>query len=165
MRLTIILLLTWFASSCGSSNGDPGDQEDGSVPATCERGGELVPLGQLCVRGRNGIAGESILPDTPIEIEATPAGCFSSGCVEVFDRVCGVTRSGDEFSLDSLFCLAPNGADACLPDCSGAGIASCQTEALAAGTYTITAGDLRLTFEVPSEIPFGGLCDGDPLSR
>ena len=138
---------------------------DCSIANVCEQDIDPTGLGQICVRGRTGSVGESIEVDSPLIIEATPTGCFSSGCVVVMERVCGAAVTGSDIALDSLFCLGPADVDNCLPDCSGAGFATCQTEPLAVGSYTLTAGDLSVTFDVPSEIPFGGTCAGDPSGQ
>ena len=138
---------------------------DCAVPSECLQGGEAQTLGRICVRGTAGATGESITANSRVVIEATPEGCFSSGCVLIHDRVCDAAVDGTDITLDSLFCIGPSGADSCLPDCGGAGVASCQTIELAEGKYTVTGGGLSVTFQVPSEVPFGGECDGDPIAR
>lgn len=136
---------------------------DCQVPAQCDQGGDPVELGRLCVRGELGANGETIDVDTRIRIQAAPYGCFGSGCVLTYDNVCGTTLDGTDIALESLFCIGPSGADVCKPDCSGAGLAVCHTDTLAAGTYTVRGNGLSVSFTVPSEVPFGGVCDELPL--
>jgi hypothetical protein len=39
-----------------------------------------------------------------------------------------------------------------------------RSAGLAAGTYTVTAGELSLELTIPSEVPeLGGVCVGDPF--
>lgn len=150
----------YFPDSCTPAGWVPCDCQ---VPATCERGGAMESLGRLCVRGDQGMTGETIGIDRRVRIQASPHGCFGSGCVFTYDNVCAATVAGSDIALDSLFCIGPSDAEVCKPDCSGAGYAVCHTDTLAAGTYTVTANGLSVTFSVPSEIPFGGLCDELPL--
>jgi hypothetical protein len=81
---------------------------------------------------------------------------------------CEVGEPADgALEVDARFCLQPTlppGAG-CTPDCSGGGAASCVRSAgLAAGTYTVTAGELSLELTIPAEVPeFGGVCVGDPF--
>lgn len=150
----------FFPDSCVPAGWLPCDCQ---VPATCENGGDPVQLGSLCVRGVIGETGETIDADTQVRIQATPYGCFGSGCVLTYDNVCAASVAGTDITLDSLFCIGPSGEPVCKPDCSGAGWAVCHTETLAAGTYTVSANGLSVSFTVPSEVPFGGLCDEIPL--
>ena len=136
---------------------------DCQVPASCQQGGDLVGLGRLCVRGTQGVTGESIDADTHIRIEASPYGCFGSGCVFTYDNACAATVAGDTITVDSLFCIGPSDAEVCKPDCSGAGDAICHTDTLAAGDYTVQANGRSVSFTVPSVLPFGGVCDELPL--
>ena len=56
-------------------------------------------------------------------------------------------------------------AGGCTPDCSGGGTPVCDSAPLAAGDYTATLGGLSVAFTVPSTLPFGGACDGDPFAE
>lgn len=136
---------------------------DCQVPSSCQQGGSPEALGRLCVRGELGADGESIAVDSRVRIQASPHGCFGSGCVLTYDNVCAATVNGSDIALDSLFCIGPSGEKVCKPDCSGAGFALCDTDVLSAGTYTVSANGLSVTFTVPSQVPFGGVCDELPL--
>ena len=70
----------------------------------------------------------------------------------------------DKGNIDARFCLDTTPEDpnaGCTEDCGGGGQAACYVDELPAGSYTVTIGTLSVSFDVPSVVPFGGLCDGD----
>jgi hypothetical protein len=135
-------------------------------PPACPMG-EAVGVGRLCVLSLDGSPGTLEAGD-PLRVVVYPAGCFSSSCTHRHVVGCEVGEPADgALEVDARFCLQPTlppGAG-CTPDCSGGGAASCVRSAgLAAGTYTVTAGELSLELTIPAEVPeFGGVCVGDPF--
>jgi hypothetical protein len=121
-------------------------------PATCSMG-TSTPIGQLCVTEAT---------DASATFVVYPMGCFSSSCTIQHTTTCSVSRSGSALSLDALFCLADTGGPVCTDDCGGGGSATCDID-LEAGNYTATLGGLSVTFDAPSTIPLGGICDGSPF--
>ena len=119
-------------------------------------------IGMICVmgnvQGNNGI----ISADTPVHIILYPKGCFSSSCTEKLKTSCAVT--GDStLTVNGVFRLRSTGDSACTPDCSGGGSTACESQNLSPGAHTATAGDLKVSFTVPSIIPGGGICAGSPF--
>jgi hypothetical protein len=112
--------------------------------------GTETAIGQLCVTEATATSATFLV---------YPMGCFSSSCTIRHTTTCSVSRSGSALTLDALFCLADTGSPACTADCNGGGFANCDTD-LEAGTYTATLGGLSVTFDAPSTIPAGGICDG-----
>ncbi|MCB1037749.1 MAG: hypothetical protein KDD47_28205, partial [Acidobacteria bacterium] len=133
--------------------------------------GEPAEVGELCVLGRDfpgvptGVF--QILPGEAIELRLRPRGCFSSTCTQIFRLECDVLPpAGNQLEIRPWLCLATNRQEGatCTPDCAPDLRASCYTpSALSEGTYTARAGDLELTFEVPSTVPADGLCVGEPF--
>jgi curved DNA-binding protein CbpA len=100
-----------------------------------------------------------------IRIEVGPEGCFSSSCTTTQDAACTVTDADGGFLVDARLCFAQDdGAAGCTADCSGGGRPVCVTPPLPSGTYTVSRGALFVSFTVPSTLPFGGACEGDPFS-
>jgi hypothetical protein len=104
-------------------------------------GGQPADAGQLCVAPTQ--AGQ------PARFTVTPKGCFSSSCTQTVHAGCAVQDNGPSLQLDALICLQTAGST-CTADCGGAGTASCDSGALAAGFYTAQLGGLILSFQVPS---------------
>ncbi len=124
------------------------------------------PPGRLCVRGEQGQGGEALTAQTPVTLQVYPEGCISSGCTIVARADCSATMTGATINVRSDFCLNSQD-DQCVPtpDCGGADlVASCDSGAtLPDGTYTAKIGDLSVSFTIPSQLPLGGACDGDPF--
>ena len=137
------------SSSGGSSSGPTCDIE----PAA----------GVLCVRGESSASGETLRAGGPITFEVFPEGCFSSSCTETITADCSVVGEAvGELEVYAAFCLHDTSANAggCTEDCGGAGVARCDLEAIREGRYTVTLGDIQLSFSVPGELPSSGLCSG-----
>ncbi len=133
--------------------------------------GRPAGVGELCVRAIPfpGVPADTvdIRPGEPLEFLLRPRGCLSSSCTRIFQLDCGVgTPEGSTVEIFSEMCLAQNRQEgvACTEDCLTDLQASCfDDDGLPAGTYTVTAGDLALTLEVPSTVPLQGLCVGEPF--
>jgi hypothetical protein len=146
-------------TSNGGSTGDGGSGGTGGGPMC-----DMEPFGNtLCVRGEsNGTSlGETLRAGGPVTFEVYPEGCFSSSCTETIVAECSVDGGAlGALAISAKFCLndtseQPGG---CTADCGGAETASCGLNAIEAGKYTASPGDLQLDFTVPSTLPFGGEC-------
>ncbi|HEX2223875.1 MAG TPA: hypothetical protein VHN15_06695 [Thermoanaerobaculia bacterium] len=128
-------------------------------PSRCLRG-EPAEIGRVCLLG-------PVRRDQPLTFAVYPKGCFSSSCTLTTHVDCEAVRDGNEVFLDALICLQTNvGTNPCTPDCSGGDRALCGLSAVGqsgGGSYVARAGDLRLPFTVPMQVPEGGLCVGDPF--
>lgn len=127
--------------------------------------GAKAELGQLCVRGTFTAGNvEKLDVGQPIKIQTKPKGCYSSSCTEIHTATCSATLDTFATDVTALFCLENIPDPACTADCSGGGFANCETPMITTmGTYTVTMGDLMLTVRIPSELPLGGSCVGDPF--
>ena len=88
-----------------------------------------------------------------------------SACTVVERAGCSTSLNGATLTVQSEFCLRGEGEGQCIPtpDCSGGGFANCDSgTTLQDGTYTAKIGDLSVSFTIPSQLPFGGGCDGEP---
>jgi hypothetical protein len=124
-----------------------------------------TPVGRICVRGQQGSTGEAIAAGDKLKIQVYPRGCFSSGCTRADVHTCTVS-GGADFTAEGTFCLTSTARPGvgCTGDCSGGGFADCEsTTTLTAGQHTVTLGTMSVTFTVPSTLPFGGECDGNPF--
>jgi hypothetical protein len=123
--------------------------------------------GRLCVRGVPDpeIGREVLSADGPVTFQVFPKGCYSSSCTIVREASCEASpATGGAFELTAAFCLeSTEGPQGCTADCNGGGVASCERAPAAAGQYRAKLGALEVTFDVPSALPVGGACDGDPL--
>ncbi len=128
--------------------------------------GEAVEVGELCVLGVPSSGTPtgplSINPGEPLEFLLRPKGCFSSSCTMAYRLDCFAGRlEGTTLPIVPKMCLSQNRQEgvSCTADCSEQFQAYCgASEGLPEGTFTITAGDLELTLEVPSNVPLGGKC-------
>jgi hypothetical protein len=122
-----------------------------------------APIGTLCVRGTPDGENESFDVGDPLRVQLHPMGCFSSSCTDAVVTECNVTGSGPNLTVTGEFCLAST-ADpmvGCTADCGGGGFADCQAdEPLQAGDYTVTLGDLSVSFTVPGSLRYDENCDG-----
>ncbi|HEX6903697.1 MAG TPA: hypothetical protein VF789_28565 [Thermoanaerobaculia bacterium] len=117
--------------------------------------GNVTEVGELCALGPFQAGGAA-------RFRVRPKGCFSSSCTQVFHTGCAVQRTGNQFTLDALFCLnVPENQPVCTPDCGGGGFAECTGGTLAAGSYTARLGDLQVQFTVPSDA--FQVCAGSPF--
>lgn len=137
----------------------------GCEPASSCTLGYPQAVGKLCLQGAS-----SGLPPGPetlavgghASIVVYPAGCFSSSCTQVYSSGCTLEdRATSTWRVESSFCLAEDHAPGavCTADCGGGGWAQCVATGLEAGSFSVVAGELSVTFTVPSTIPAGGLCD------
>ncbi len=122
-----------------------------------------APIGRFCVRGAIDAATnqEVLSADGPVQFQVFPKGCFSSSCTKIHEASCTAMEATDNVvQVNGTFCLEDVAAPACTADCNGGGFADCAVSTLAAGTYTATLGALQITFDVPSNLPLGGVCVG-----
>ena len=154
-----------FQDSCLPEGWESPDDCCEIVP-DCKKG-EKTEVGQLCVRGEMSATGEELVAEAPLKVQLMPKGCFSSSCTKIYESSCTVKLDAADATVatvSGLFCLEPTGDLMCTPDCSGGGVAGCETEtAVGEGSYTVAAGDLHVEVAVPSSVPFGGVCAGSPF--
>ncbi len=125
----------------------------------CARGFDQAPA-RLCVRGEPE-GGMERLEAGRVTLEVWPRGCHSSSCTRRLDIACGVDEA---LAVEARFCIADvPGAEACTDDCGGAGTATCYAPAVPEGRHTFTLGERSVTVDVPSMIPRGGACEGQPF--
>lgn len=144
-----------MGSSWGGIGGTAGEPLCGDAQAGA--------VGVLCVRGTLDGENERIDVGDPLRIDVRQSGCHSSSCTEVVVETCSITGTGPDFTASAAFCLAST-ADpnvSCTADCGGGGYARCESdERLEAGHYTVTLGDLSVSFTVPGMLSLGAACDG-----
>jgi hypothetical protein len=148
-----------MAGESGSSTGGTGGAAGAPI---CER----APVGILCVRGTPDGENERIAVGDPLRIDVMPSGCYSSSCTDVVVETCSVAGGAPDFTASAELCHASN-ADpnvGCTTDCGGGGYAQCESEQpLAPGDYTVTLGELSVSFTVPGTLSIGAACDGSPF--
>lgn len=128
-----------------------------ACPARCAASELQAEPGQLCAKG-------PIVAGQPVTFQVVPRGCHSSSCTRVVEAECRVaSQEGASLRLEAFACLEPESHGLpCTPDCSGGGFVTCPSLGpLAAGTYTVTLGELSLELTVPSP---GDVCTGSPFS-
>ncbi len=133
----------------------------GGAGGTCTN----FEVGRVCVRGEIDAQNnqEVLTTNGVVRFQLVPKGCFSSSCTIIHEASCTVTPTGPGgFDLSGTFCLGST-SGACTPDCSGGGFANCEANAVAAGTYAASINGLMLSFDVPSSLPLGGVCVGNPF--
>jgi hypothetical protein len=144
----------------GNGGAGGGGGNGGSGGANCKE----APIGKLCVRGEIDPQSnqEVLTAGGKVLFQLYPKGCFSSSCTIIHEASCLVV-AGTSFSITGSFCLEGTSAMnmGCTPDCSGGGFASCEDPSVDAGMYTASIDGLSVSFEVPSSLPFGGVCSGD----
>jgi hypothetical protein len=117
--------------------------------------GNVTNVGELCALG-------PFQPGSAVRFRVRPKGCFSTACTQVFHAGCAVQRTGSQFTLDALFCLAEaENQPTCTPDCNGGGLGECSSGTLAAGSYAAQLGNLQVQFTVPSDAV--QVCSGIPF--
>jgi hypothetical protein len=114
---------------------------------------EVIDAGRLCVSppgAQDPIAApaERFLPaDQPLTVTVQLDGCLSSSCDIARSATCSVTRSGDVLQVKSTLAWTSTGDNACTEDC-GFLVATCTSDPLSAGTYTVEHGDRSATIVV-----------------
>jgi hypothetical protein len=152
-------------SSSGTSGagGASGSAGGGASGAGGTRPCTSVPVSMLCVRGTPAGENESLATGEPLRIDVMPSGCHSSSCTEAVVATCSITGTGAKLVATGEFCLAST-ADpgvGCTSDCGGGGYARCESDGpLEAGDYTLSLGDLSVSFSVPGTLSIGQACDG-----
>ena len=154
--------LIQFWDTCIPSDWTPVESCCPDPPPACEEGTE-APIAQMCVRGEMTATGEQLTVGGTASIQLTPEGCFSSSCTIIHEASCDVTMGLMSLSVDGTFCLGATEDQVCTADCSGGGWASCESASLVEGTWTAALDNMVLSFEGPSELPFGGVCIGSPF--
>lgn len=116
----------------------------------------------LCVRGTPTKDGESIAQGDPIQVQVRPGGCWSSSCTQAVKASCQVTPGNVTTFVAAEFCLKDTSQEGlpCTADCSGGGFATCSNGTWYNGSWPVTMNGLKVTVEVPSLLPQGGLCAG-----
>jgi hypothetical protein len=136
-------------------------QGDASAPMCTQ-----TPIAQLCIRGTQTQQGEDLKVGEPVKLQLAPKGCFSSACTVAEVHSCQASLQNYVVSVSGEFCIRTDNGQCTLPDCGGAGYANCDSgTSLQAGQYTAKVGDLTVNFVVPSTLPFGGTCVGDPFQQ
>lgn len=87
----------------------------------------------------------------PVYVHVLRPGCLSGSCSRDIKASCTVERSGNALTVHSSFSATePMYAD-CTLDCL-VPIATCVTEPLPAGTYTLTQNGVVETLTIPSKV-------------
>lgn len=147
------------SGGAAGSGGSAGQGGAGGGNGVCSN----APIGRFCVRGEVDAATnqEVLSADAPVQFQVFPQGCFSSSCTKIHEASCTAMEATDNVvQVNGTFCLEDIAAPACTADCNGGGFANCALSTLSAGTYTATLGALQITFDVPSNLPLGGVCVG-----
>jgi hypothetical protein len=121
-----------------------------------------VDAAVLCVRGTPTKDGESIAQGDPIQVEVRPGGCWSSSCTQAVKASCQITPGNVTTFVAAEFCLKDTSQQGggCTADCGGGGFATCSNGTWYKGSWPVTMNGLKVTVEVPSVLPQGGLCVG-----
>jgi hypothetical protein len=89
--------------------------------------------------------------DTAVEIQVTLEEC-ASACIEDVEASCEVDLDGDTLTVTARGSyVAPSGGGNCVDACEVVR-ATCTTDPLAAGTYTVEYVGESVSFDVPSVI-------------
>lgn len=96
----------------------------------------------------NDCAEREIPANAPLRVEVDFATCTSSSCDTVLNAACRASRSGSVITVEAEAVIEREGTE-CTDDCSFVG-ASCELEALPAGTYELRYGSASTTLTVPS---------------
>ncbi|MBI5610883.1 MAG: hypothetical protein HY902_18535 [Deltaproteobacteria bacterium] len=136
-----------------------------AAPACCTATCTPAQPARLCVRGKPTATGEALAAGETMQLQVTPKGCYSSSCTKVVTATCAASLTAGTWSVAATFCLQDtSGAGrGCTADCGGGGLASCSGGAWTAGTHKLVLGGESVTVTVPSELPFGGVCAGNPF--
>jgi hypothetical protein len=134
--------------------------------AECAKAGALAPSLTYCVRGTmQGDGTEKVEVGDALLLQMRPAGgCWSSSCTEWPVLQCALEELADnQFAVAGAACAKPTGDEACTPDCGGAFTYCAGNGTLQLGTNFVFVGEVQLSFQVPSVLPFGGLCTTWPM--
>jgi hypothetical protein len=120
--------------------------------------------GRLCVRGTPTTDGEVLTVGDVLTVTVQSKGCFSSSCSKVHTAECSISE-GDGFDVAASFCVADTGAPGqpCTADCGNVHADCSVGEGLSAGEHQVRLGSAVVGFQVPTKLPLGGLCAGDPF--
>jgi hypothetical protein len=126
---------------------------------------ECVPYeaGRLCVRGTPTGDGEVMAVGDTLSVTVSASGCFSSSCSKVHTAECSIGDNAG-FEVAAAFCVA-NTAEpdkACTDDCGDVHADCSVDQPLSAGEHQVKVGSLVVGFQVPTKLPNGGLCAGEP---
>lgn len=147
------------SGGAGGTGGSGGQAGAGGGNGMCSN----APIGRICVRGEvdPSTNQEVLSAGGVVKFQVYPQGCFSSSCTKIHEASCSAMEAtGNVVQLNGTFCLEGIPSEGCTADCNGGGFANCELSTLAAGTYTATLGALQITFDVPSNLPLGGVCIG-----
>lgn len=132
--------------------------------ASCDGGAEqrtLRDTGSACI-ARNatlddGCSARDIPAGVPLRVDVDFATCTSSSCDTVLNAACRAARSGSVITIEAEAVIEKDGNE-CTDDC-GFVSASCELEALPAGSYQLRYGDASTPLTVPSTTAAG--CAGE----
>jgi hypothetical protein len=134
--------------------------------ASCDGGAEqktLSDTGSACIArnamGIDGCSPRDIPADVPLRVDVDFATCTSSSCDTVLNTACRASRSGSVITIEAEAVIEREGNE-CTDDC-GFVSATCELEALPAGTYELRYGDESASLTVPSTTAAG--CAGAGL--
>jgi hypothetical protein len=124
---------------------------------------KAVDEGQPCVFARKPTSSVivSVQPPhrfvagAPLHVGVT-SGCLSSSCSSDRASRCTITREGTKLTVTSETSWVDVKHDRCTADCQRA-FATCETEPLPAGEYTLAFGRRAMTVQIPAERA-GPLC-------
>jgi hypothetical protein len=107
----------------------------------CQGDNTVHDQGEVCIT--------SAATDAPLEVRVTLDECISA-CVDNEIETCSISREGNVLTLSSTFSYAEaDEEEICIAVCN-AQEATCSTEALPAGSYTLEHGDDSYTLDVPT---------------
>jgi hypothetical protein len=139
----------------------PGFTATGSSDCCAKPSCTPAPAAKLCIRGKPVANGEEIAVGEPIQVQVYPKGCFSSSCTKKEVATCSLMPGNLTTFVQAEFCLASTaGPGGCTADCGGGGFASCGGGTWSAGEWPFSLSGTIVTVQVPSLLPFGGLCAG-----
>lgn len=120
---------------------------------------EKLEGSRLCVRGRPTTDGEVLAEGDLLTVTVGAAGCFSSSCTQVHAAECAI-RQGDGFEVAASFCVADTSkaGQPCTADCGNVHADCSFGQGLLAGEHQVKLGSVVVGFQVPTKLPFGGLC-------
>lgn len=118
--------------------------------------------GVLCVRGTPTEDGETLEVGDVLSVSVQSKGCFSSSCTKVQTAECGITE-GEAFEVEASFCVANTAqpGEGCTADCGSVAAKCSFGQGLSAGEHQVRLGSVVVGFQVPTKLPFGGLCAGE----
>ena len=120
---------------------------------------EPYAAAELCVRGTATPDGEQIAAGDPLKVTVRSTGCLSSSCSKVVEASCTISSSV-AFDVKANFCVADTSlpGQGCTADCGTANAECSFGQPLTAGDHQVKLGSIAVGFQVPSQLPRGGLC-------